>query len=91
MFSLRRLFIPRWLLIAMAVLLALAIFAVAVHPDYDVSMATAADRLVALLLSIVPVFGTAMACVLVVLYAVSAVISQPQPLPIRERSRVRRV
>jgi hypothetical protein len=91
MFSERRFSIPRWLLIAMAALLAVAIFVIVVHPYYDVSNATVADRLAALLLAIVQVLGTAMACVLVMLHVLPAVIAQPQPLRIMERRRVRRI
>ena len=91
MFPLRRLSISRALLVAMAVLLAFAILAVTVHPDYDVSKATVADQLTALLLAVVQVLGSVMACVLVVLYPLTAVVSQPQALLISVRSRVRRI
>ena len=91
MFPVRRLSIPRWILVAMAVLLALAIFSVAVHPDYDVSQATLGDRLVALMLAIVQVLGTGAVCIFIVFHLLPAAVSTPRPIPVMERNRVRRI
>jgi hypothetical protein len=93
MFPLRRLSIPRALLVAMAILLALAIFILVVHPSFNVSKATAADQMATLLLAIVLSFGTSLVCARVAFQSFRAAFSQPQPqpLPIVARNCVRRI
>lgn len=91
MFLMRRLAIPRWLLIAIAALLAVAIFVIVVHPYYNVDRATLGDGLMALLLAIVKVLVVGGACVLIALRSVAAKTWRPQPIPVVERSCVRRI
>jgi hypothetical protein len=91
MFLLRRLSIPRALLVAIAVLMAIAIVIIVVHPSFDVSNATAADRMATLLLAIVLVLGTSSACARMAFRSFPAAFSQPQPLPIVARNRIRRI
>ena len=89
--TLRRISIPRWLLIAMAALLAFAIFAVLVHPDYDVTKATVGDALTALVLAL-SVTCAARAVTFALRWSKTSVpVPQPQPLPVVERTCIRRV
>jgi hypothetical protein len=88
---LRRISIPRWLLIAMAALLAFALFAVLVHPDYDVTKATIGDALTALVLAL-SMIGAARAASFALRWSKTTVpVAQPQPLPIMERTCIRRI
>lgn len=91
MFPLRRLPIPRWLLIAMAALLAVAILVIVVHPYYDVDRATLGEALMTLLLAIVKVLLAGAACVLIALRSATANTWRPQPLPVVERNCIRRI
>jgi hypothetical protein len=91
MFPLRRLSIPRALLVAMAILLALAIFILVVHPSFDVSSAMAADGISTLLLVIVLVLGSSPVCARIAFRSFPVALSQPQPLPIMARNCIRRI
>ena len=81
--------IPRWLLIATAALLAFAIFVIVVHPYYDVSNATAVEKV--LLAAVI----TAIACTVVGAALMQAAVfarrDELRPLPIVERSCSRRI
>ena len=91
MFPVPRLSIPRWLLIAMAALLAVAILVIVVHPYYDVDRATLGEGLMTLLLAIVQVLVAGVVCLLVVLQPVTVKTWRRQPLPVVERNCIRRI
>lgn len=91
----RRLSIPRWLLIAMAALLVIAIFVIVVHPGYNVSKATIGDSLTTLMLALTlallqTIVGGA-ARSLVGQPAFLATRPQLQPFPSVERNCIRRI
>ena len=80
--------IPRWLPIATAAVLVFVIFVIVVHPYYDVSNATAVEKL---LLAFV-VTAVAVAVVgLVRTPAIARALQQPHPLPVVERNCTRRI
>lgn len=81
--------IPRWLLIATAALLAFAIFVIVVHPYYDVSNATAVER-VLLAFVVTAVAGAFIGLRLAPTIALAS-LPKPVPLPIAERNCIRRI
>ncbi len=89
-YPMRRFSIPRWLMIAMAALLAMAIFVIVVHPYYDVASATLGTKMAqtAVLLTMLLAL-TAAVLVNLALFLASA--PRPQPLPIVERNCSRRI
>jgi len=82
--------IPRWIVIAFAALLAVAIFAIVVHPDYDVSSATAGEKLLVLVFTFLVAMleGTAL---LIACAALLANATHPQPLVVAKPNTSRRI